>query len=133
MPDVTPDLDAVITNAVNARIEAEVIKALSGDEVIGRLVMAALQQPVSSNDFMRSKAKPFLTHVLEKAIQEATKSAVTKILAEEGDRIEQAVRGAILDNVYGFANQLVTGLKDRAGQAYGVDVKVDLKMPRNDF
>jgi hypothetical protein len=132
MADVTPDLDAVITNAVNARIEAQVIKALSGDEVIGRMVMAALQQPVGSGDFQRTK-KPFLTHVLEKAIQDATKAAVSKVLAEEGGQIELAVRGAIMQNVHGLASQLVTGLSERAAQAYGVDVKVDLKMPRNDF
>ena len=132
--DITPDLDQLIVHAVNARIEAEVTKALSGDEVIGKLVSAALQQPIESRDFMArgQQKKTFLTVVLEKAIQEATKKAVAKILAERVEDIEIAVERALMGNLAGLADQLVKGLSERAAQAYGVDVKVDLRMPRSD-
>lgn len=131
--DPAPDLNQIIVSAVNARIEAEVTKALSGDDVIGKLVTAALQQPVNTDSFRRDKTKTFLAVVLEKAIQEATKKAVTAVLAEEVESIEAAVRVALMTNVQGLAHQLVEGLSERAKQAYGVDVKIDLKMPRGEL
>lgn len=131
MSDVTPDLDQLIVHAVNARIEAEVTKALSGDEVIGRLVSSALRQTVDSpNDFMRSRPKQsFLTSVLEKAIQAATKKAVAKVLEEEVESIEAAVRLALMANTHEIGRQLAASLAEAATKPYGVEVKVDLRMP----
>ena len=130
MPDVETDLNATITNAVNARIEAEVFKALSGDETIGRYVSAALRQTIEvKNNRYGTDRVPFLTLTLRSAIQEATKAAVTRIIAEELPTIEDEVRKALRRDIRGIAETLANSLKDAADKAYGVDVKLDLRMP----
>lgn len=133
MADPVPDLNAVITSAVNARIEAEVTAALSGDAVIGQFVAKALQARIEvDRGNYRKEPMPYLTHVLEKAIQEATKAAVTRLLAEEVVAIEDAVRKALRRDLARIASTLTKSLSDAAARTYGVDVHLDLKMPIRD-
>lgn len=128
--DPTLDLNQTIVSAVNARIEAEVAKALAGDEMIGRLVTAALMQPVEVGRSFDHKKVPFLTSVLQKAIQTATETAIKKMIEQHIDDIEYAVRGALLRDLDRIAGVLTESLTTAAGKTYGFDVKIDLKMPR---
>lgn len=131
---VTLDLNATIVAAVNARIEAEVAKALSGDETIGRFVSAALQQTVTVKDrnSYRETQEPFLTNVLRNVIQSATKEAVQRFVADEIESIEEEVRKALRRDVKRIATTLSESLVKAAAKPYGVDVHLDLKLPRGD-
>ena len=42
------DINQIIESAVNARVEAAVLEAMSSSEVMGRFVTAALSKPVST-------------------------------------------------------------------------------------
>lgn len=129
---ISTEIDKAITHAVNARIEAEVAKALSGDEVIGQYVAAALQQQVEvrRNGGYRTEKVPFLHEVLRQAIQEATKEAVRNMIAEELPTLENEVRKALRRQVTGIAESLANSLTKAASTAYGVNVEMSLKIPR---
>ena len=125
-------IDATITAAVNARVEAEVARALSGDEVLGRYVTAALQQTVEVNtgDYRKQKV-PFLSKVLHDAIQAATKRAVAAWLedADERARLETAVVTALRSSRDEIASNLVDQVVAAADKPYGVTV--ELKFPNS--
>ena len=130
--DITQDLNATITHAVNARIEAEISKAFASDEFLAAYVRAALQQPIEvrTDSYSREK-KPFLNHVLTESIREATKVAVAKWLHQNAPFIEAEVEKALRRETKGIAAGLVESLTKVADKAYGVDVKIDLKMPNS--
>ena len=117
--------------AVTARIEAEVAKALSGDAFLAQYVAAALSQQVEVKDqrSYNTKRVPYLTHVLEEAIKEATKDAVVRLIAEELPTIEAEVRKALRRQVTGIAESLARSLNTAAKTAYGVNVDLTLRMP----
>ena len=133
MPEPEQSIDATIQAAVNARVEAEVMRALSGDEVVGRYVAAALSQKVEVKraDYRTEKVS-FLTVTLEKAIQAATQDAVQTIIEEELPTIEAEVRKALRRNVVGIAEALTQSLADAADKTYGVKVDMTLRMPSRD-
>jgi len=126
------DLNATIVAAVNARVEAEMMKALSGDEAIGRFVTASLQQSVEVKDGYRTKHVPFLTHVLEGAIRSSVKLACERLIAEELPTIEAEVRKALRRDVARIAKTLTNSLAEAAANTYGVKVNFDLLMPGRD-
>ena len=126
MSNIEGDLNATIASAVNARIEAEVMAALSGDEVIGRFVSAALQQKVGEQRYGQ-KQKTFLASSLHNAIQQATKAAVGRVIEEERPLIEEEIRKALRRNVKTMADAIVGNLADKASSAYGVTV--ELRIP----
>lgn len=128
------DLNHVIVSAVNARVEAEMMKALSGDETMGKYVVAALRQNVEVKDphTYRTTAEPFLTNVLRKAIQQATVSAVQRLIAEEMPTIEEEVRKALRRDVKRIAETLTNSLAEAAAKTYGVKVDLSLLMPGRD-
>lgn len=117
---LTGDLNATITAAVNARVEAAVLSALAGDEVIGRYVAAALNEPISQGSFAR-KATPFLTSVVKEAIQGATRSAVQELVDEERPKIVDEVKKALRRNLPEVAERLVDGMRMAR---YSVEVRV---------
>lgn len=121
--DLTGDLNATITAAVNARVEATVTAALAGDEIIGKYVAAALNQPVGEDRSLygREKPKPYLTTIVTKAIQEATRSAVEELVAEERPRIVDEVKKALRRNLPEIADRLVDGMHSAR---YNVSVNV---------
>lgn len=130
---VTEGLDAIIKDAVSTRIEAEVIKALAGDEFIGRMVASALQQQVEVPDPNRSYGKmkvPFLTHTIQTTIRSATEAAVKKVVAEEADAIEEQVRRAVKREAAAFAEGVTSSLLRAAESNYRVGITV--KLPGQD-
>ena len=131
---IDTDLNSVIVSAVNARVEAEMMKALSGDMTIGKYVVAALRQNVEVKDphTYRTTTEPFLTNVLRKAIQGATVAAVQRLIAEELPTIEEEVRKALRRDVKRIAETLTGSLADAAAKSYGVKVDLSLLMPERD-
>lgn len=130
MPDkpIEGDINQIIASAVNARVEAQVLAALSGDEVIGRLVTAALTEQVdATNDRYDHKKVPYLTKVLRDAIKAATAEAVQRLIAEELPAIEEEIRKALRRDVKKIAGQLANQLGEKAANSYGV--KVELLFP----
>ena len=130
-PDPIPDLNATIVHAVQARIQAEVLKALSGDDVFGALVASALQQQVEIPDGTAygKKRVPYMEHVIATAVRDSTRLAVEAVIAEDQERIKTLVKKALrskLDSISeGFVDQLVESTKSK----YGWNIKVDLKFP----
>lgn len=125
-PPIESDLNLVIVNAVNARVESSVMAALSGDETIGRLVSAALQRPVevpSPNGYGRER-KPFMAHLVESAIRDATKAAVQKYLAEEHETLADEVRKHLRRAAPEIAAKMVGQLGDMAAKSYGIQVSL---------
>jgi hypothetical protein len=128
---VSGDLNQVIVSAVQARIEAEVAAALSGDEVIGKYVAAALNQPIEvGRDSYNRRRTTYLRETIDTAVREATKAAVTQVIAEEREAIERAVRAELRDRVDGLAVQLVNSAVESVEKPYGLSVQ--LEYPRRD-
>lgn len=129
MSDIVLDLDKTITAAVNARVEAEMMKALSGDETIGAFVTAALRQTIevtASNGYGKERV-PFLTATLRNAIRAATKDAVQRFIAEEMESIESEVRKALRRNLASIADALTTNIVEGAKNGYGISVNLAIK------
>lgn len=127
--DVNPNLDTIIAQAVEAKISAAVIQALSGDEVLGRYVTAALQQPVEINDGSYNKKKvPFLDHVIRTAMRKAVNAAVVELLEGEVENIKTQVAKQLRASSNTIAEQFVAQLADKTiKNAYGLSVT--LKFP----
>lgn len=128
MSNIEKDLNSTIASAVNARIEAEVVAALSGDEVIGRYVAGALRQPVGRQEYGR-KQLTYLETVVREAIQGATKAAVKRVIDEEQEKIEEEVRKALRRGLNTIAETIVEGLVQKAAGTYGI--RVELTLPGN--
>src|SRR5690606_27963440 len=110
MTDLEKDLNTTIAAAVNARVEAAVMAALSGDELIGRYVSAALTEPVAQDTYGRKPTKTYLTTVVTEAIQEATTAAVKELVEAERPKIVEEVKKALRRNLPEVADRLVDGL-----------------------
>jgi hypothetical protein len=124
---LTGDLNTVIATAVNARVEAAVVAALSGDDVIGRYVTAALQQEIEVEDrsTYRKVKMTFLNKVLMDAIRNTARTAVGVALEEEKEQIHKLVRAAVKRNLGAMTDKMTDKLLEQAGSQYGLTV--DLK------
>lgn len=126
---ITDDLNRVISAAVNARVETAVMEALSGDQTIGKMVVAALQQHVevpTGNGYGKARV-PFLNHLLQTTIRKAAEAAVAKVLVDEATLIEEEVRKHLKRQAPEIAATLAGNLVDAASKSYGVNVT--LRMP----
>lgn len=124
---LSDDLNQTIVNAINARVEAEVLEAMSGDETIGKMVVAALQQPVvvpSSKDSYRKVKVPFLHSLIRQAIQNAAKRAVERLLVEQEAEIERELRAHLHTIVPQLAQALAMQLAEKAKSTYGINVSL---------
>lgn len=126
------DLNQVIASAVQARIESEVAAALSGSELMGQYVAAALSQKITVEDrgSYRKRETTFLRETIDGAIKEATKAAIAKVIAAEAEAIEATVAAEIRKNVKPIAKTLAGKLADAAASPYGVNV--ELRYPGRD-
>lgn len=124
------DLNSVISNAVQARIEAQVMAALSGDEVFAQFVSSALSSEivVRDKDF-RERRTTYLAETIRKALQEATQGAVEKVMVEIAPELEAEVAKELRRSVKGLASHLVGSVQDAVKAPYGF--KVELKGPNN--
>lgn len=127
------DLNRTITSAVQARVEAEVLAALSGDATLAAMVAAALNQAVEVKDqrTYRTTTVPFLHKVLSDTLQAAAKAAVQKLVVEEADALEAEVRKVLRKDMAGIAKALTQSLTDAAGRGYGINVAIELRTPQS--
>lgn len=130
MPEVSNDLNSVVAEAVKAKITAEVAAALSGDEVMGRYVAAALGQPVEIRRGYDTKKVPFLSHVIETSIREATKDVVREVIAENVDTIRDETRKAVRRRLNTIAESFAESVQKQAESNYGITI--DVKVPGRD-
>ena len=126
MSDLNGDLNATIVNAVNARVEAHVLAALAGDEVIGKMITAALQRQVEvpKADGYGKDRKPFMSHVIEQAIRQATENAVKQYIADEQETLVNEVRKHLRKAAPEFAETMVGQLVKTASSGYGIQVSL---------
>lgn len=124
---VESDLNQVIANAVTARIEAQVAAALSGSELVGQYVTAALSQPITVRDphSYRDRKTTFLKEAVDKAMKDAAEAAVRKVIAEEQAAIEERVREELRARVDVIATQLVGSVVGAAEKPYGITVALN--------
>jgi hypothetical protein len=127
---VTGDLNQVIASAVQARIETDVAAALSGSDLMGQYVAAALHQEITVEKNYRSRKTTYLREAIDGAIREATKDAIKKVVAEEAEAIEAAVATELRRNVKGMASTLVGSVMKAVDNPYGI--KVTLSYPDGD-
>lgn len=132
MSQVTPaneDLNQIIASAVNARVEGAVLAALAGDETIGAMVVAALQQQVevpSRGGYGKDRVV-FLNHLIASAIRSAAKRAVEQVMIDEAQTIEDEVRKHIKRQAPEIAQKLAGQLADAASQTYGITVELNMR------
>lgn len=126
MPDIGSDLNATITAAVNARIEASVAEALSGNKLISDYVAAALSREITIRDpgGYRDRKTTFLREVIENSVKAATEQAVRKVVAQEQPALEAAVAEELRRNTTAIAAQLVGKMAEATEHAYGVRVEL---------
>lgn len=111
------DLNATIANAVNARIEAQVLAALADSDVMGRMVTAALQKKVNTGAY-RNNETTYLQSLIGKAIEEKTAEVVAADLETIRPLIETQVRAALRKSVGVLADSLVEGFVQAAAGSY---------------
>lgn len=114
---LTTDLNATIANAVNARIEAQVLAALADSDVMGRMVTAALQKKVNTGAY-RNNETTYLQSLIGKAIEEKTAEVVAADLETLRPLIETQVRAALRKSVGVLADSLVEGFVQAAAGSY---------------
>lgn len=125
MSDVSSDLNQVIVSAVQARVEAEVAKALAGDEVVGRMVAAAMNQQVEVPGGRYGEKRTFLKAVLDKTVQEATKAAVQEAIAGEADAIRAAVAAEVRKRSKEIAASFTDELVENVKKGWSISVAVN--------
>jgi len=131
---VENDLNSVIASAVQARIETEVASALSGSELMGQYVAAALTQTVKVEKNYRTRETTYLRETIDQAIQAATKAAVNKVVAESAPEIEKLVATELRRNIKGLSAQIVGNLVEKADSPYGISVEINYpKASAEDF
>lgn len=124
---IDTDLNQAIVSAINAKVEAGVLAALSGDEVLGKYVAAALNQPLETenrNSYNKVKTT-YLRHTIDQALREAVKAAVAKFIEGEQALIEAEVAKALRKQAATIGAQFVKHLAEQTiGRSYGVSVEL---------
>lgn len=123
MTALDKDLNETITSAVNARVEAAVAAALLNDESFTKFVTAALQRPVKTDTYSR-ESKTYISHLLEKTVEEKTKEVVAEEIADASEQIRDEVRKALRKSIGVISDQLVDGFVENASGRYP-SVKVE--------
>lgn len=124
------DLNDTIIAAVNAKVTAEVFAALNTDEVMAGFINTAMMQPVKVEQY-GSKTEPYLTVVIRKAIQEATKAAISEWMADNEGILKTRVREALSTQVEEMAGALVQGAIDSTSARYSTKVDVKFQKERD--
>jgi trimethylamine:corrinoid methyltransferase-like protein len=118
------DLNKTIAAAVNAKVEAGVLAALSSDDTIGRFVSAALSERVRDN--YSSREETFIGYTVREAIKAATKSACIRLVETEMPAIEEAIRKELRKRIGQISEKMAERL---AEQVTGYGLKIEFTDP----
>ena len=111
------DLNTTITAAVNARVEAAVLEAMTNNNTMATFVQAALTNKVSTSGYPKDE-KPLLTYLLQSAIEEQTKAVVAEQIAELKPAIAAEVHKALKKSLGVITDSLVDGFVANAAGRY---------------
>lgn len=123
--DLGKDINATIVAAVNAKITAETFAALSNDETLGKFVTAALTQKIEVDRY--GPKVPYINHVLESAIQKATKVAVEEWMLTNEQVVKDKVKELLEANIDNMAGALVGSATEEMKARYGMQIKIDFQ------
>lgn len=110
------DLNQTITAAVQARVTADVVAALSSDEALGAMVTAALQELVSTGDWNRRE--PLITSLLKKTVAEVAKATILEEIKTFEPMIRSEVKAALAKSLGVITDSLVDGFVDNVTGTY---------------
>ena len=110
------DLGKIVEHGVSARIEAEVLAALSGSDLMARFVTAALNEKVEGRNY--GDKETLLNKLLRKSIQEQTKEVVSEEIARLEPVIREHVREALAKSIDVITDSLVSGFVASANGRY---------------
>lgn len=122
MTDLLPDLNDTIVSAVQARVSAEVLKALSGDELIGQMVAAALNKPVTVRRGYRDEQSTWVAEAVREVVTQIAREALHEAVELERPAIKKAVTDHLRGQRETIAENLVGGLAETSNSPYRVDV-----------
>lgn len=116
------DINQIIASAVNARVEAAVLEAMTNDNTMRTFVQAALNQ--KSKEGYGREEKTLLNRLLENAIQEQTEAVVAEEVRKSADAIRAEVRAALEQSIGVISDSLVDGFVASAESRYpSIEVK----------
>lgn len=126
MSAVEGDLNATIASAVQARVEAQVVEALAGTEIVTEMVAVAMNRKIEVKDDSgyRTRETTVIRHMIDQAIIVATEKAIQKVIAAEAEAIEAAITTELRKNVKGIARQLAGQLQEKVVNPYGLRVEL---------
>lgn len=124
------DLNDTIIAAVNAKVSAEVFAALNTDDVIAGFITQAMMEPIKEDRYS-SKTEPYLSIIIRKAIQEATKTAINEWMEDNQGVLKSKVREALSTQVEEMAGALVQGAIESTSARYSTKVDVKFQKERD--
>lgn len=124
------DLNDTIIAAVNAKVSAEVFAALNTDDVIAGFITQAMMEPIKEDRYS-SKTEPYLSIIIRKAIQEATKTAINEWMADNEGVLKARVRETLSTQVEEMAGALVQGAIENTSARYSTKVDVKFQKERD--
>jgi len=132
--EVSKELVAPI---IDAKIQAAIVSAMDGTgaTLIDAAVARALNVNVDENG-KRSDyrcAKPYITHVADKLIQEAAKDALTAWVAKNKPAITKAFEAHFNRSKSKLAKAFVDSLCETASSSWRFECKVDIEKPEREY
>lgn len=128
MSNLGPELDKTISSAVNAKIEAEVFKAMTSDDVIGQYVAAALNEKVADPDNRYGSKQTLINVSMKKAIKKMTEQVIADEVNKQVDAIREEVEKALKASIGVISDSLVTGFVANV-QGGRPNIEVNFKDP----
>lgn len=110
-------INDAVAATVNTKIEAEVLKALSSDDVMSTFVQAALNEKVDVDRY-GSKKTTLLNQMVGKSIQETTKAVVQEEILKAEPAIREQVRKAVAESLDVITDSLVDGFVENIKGGY---------------
>ena len=112
------DINQIISAAVNARVEAAVLEAMTSNNTMATFVQAALSRKVTTPGGYSRDEKPLLTHLLHTTIEEQTKVVVAEEIKKSQEVIRAEVRKALNKSIGVITDSLVDGFVANAEGRY---------------
>lgn len=132
MTDLTDNLNDTIASAVKAQIEAKVLEALSGAQFFEKYVQSVLYSKVEitdPHDRYKKIRVNFIDNAISGVVKAAIQNATEAAVAEEREKIQDAVRRAVKRRSEDFAAQVTEGLLAATASKYSYRFDMKLSLP----